>query len=54
MVHVFKEANGYADSLARMGAELDVTNFLFWFNPLDVVAEMLARDKTCCNRLIVF
>ena len=39
-----------------MGAELDVTDFLFLFNPPDVVAKMLARDKVslaCCNRLVV-
>ena len=39
-----------------MGAELDVTNFLFLFNPPDVMAEMLAKDKVglvCCNRLVV-
>ena len=39
-----------------MGAELDVTDFLFLFNPRDVVAKMLASDKAglvCCNRLIV-
>ena len=39
-----------------MGAELDVTDFLFFFNPSDVVAKMLARDKAglaCCNRLVV-
>ena len=56
VVHVFKEANGCADQLARMGAELDVTYFLCLFNPLDVVVEMMASDKVglvCCNRLIV-
>ena len=56
VAHVFREANGCADWLARMGAELDVTDFLFLFDPPDVVAEMLARDKVglvCCNRLFV-
>ena len=53
---MFREVNGRADRLARMGAELVVTNFHFLFNPPDVVAELLARDKAglvCCNRLIV-
>ena len=56
MVYVFREANGCANRLARMGVKLDVTNFLFLFDPSDGVAKMLARDKAglvCCNRLIV-
>ena len=56
VVHVFREANGYADRLARMGAELVVTDFLFLFEPPDVVDEMLASDKAgivFCNRLVV-
>ena len=56
MVHMFREANGCADRLARMGAKLDVADFLFLLNPLDVVVEMLARDKAgiaCCNKPVV-
>ena len=56
VAYVFREANGCADRLARMGAELVVTNFLFLFEPLDVVGEMLASDKAgivFCNRLVV-
>ena len=53
---MFREANGCADRLARMGAELVVTNFLFLFEPLDVVGDMLASDKAGIvfyNRLVV-
>ena len=56
VAHVFMEANGCADRLARMGAELVVTDFLFLFEPPDVVGEMLASDKAgivFCNRLVV-
>ena len=56
MAHVFREANGCADRLARMGAELVVTNFLFLFEPSDMVGEMLASDKggmVFCNRLAI-
>ena len=52
---MFREANGCADRLARMGAEL-VTDFLFLFESPDVVGEMLASDKAgivFCNRLVV-
>ena len=55
VAHVFMEANGCADRLARMGAEL-VTDFLFLFESPDVVGEMLASDKAgivFCNRLVV-
>ena len=55
VAHVFREANGCADRLARMGAEL-VTDFLFLFESPDVVGEMLASDKAgiiFCNRLVV-
>ena len=57
VAHVFREANGCADRLARMGAELVVTDFLFLFEPPDVVDEMLASDKAgivFCNRLAVY
>ena len=53
---MFREANGCADRLARMGVELLVTDFLFLFEPPDVVGEMLASDKAgivFCNRLVV-
>ena len=53
---MFREANGSADWLARMGAELVVTDFLFLFEPPDVVGEMLASDKAgivFCNRLVI-
>ena len=53
---MFREANGCADRLARMGAELVVTNFLFLFEPSDMVGEMLASDKggmVFCNRLAI-
>ena len=53
---MFREANGCADRLARMGADLVVTDFLFLFEPPDVVGEMLASDKAgivFCNRLVV-
>ena len=53
---MFGEANGYVNRLARMGVELVVTDFLFLFEPPDVVGEMLASDKTdivFCNRLVV-
>ena len=56
MAHVFREENGCADRLARMGVELVVTNFLFLFEPSDVVGEILASDKAgiiFCNRLVV-
>ena len=56
VTHVFREANGCADRLARMGADLVVTDFLFLFEPPDVVGEMLASDKAgivFCNRLVV-
>ena len=39
-----------------MGAELDITDFLFLFDPPDVMAEMLAKDKVglvCCTTLVV-
>ena len=36
---------GCVDRLARMGAELVVTDFLFLFEPPDVVGETLASDK---------
>ena len=55
VAHVFREANGCADRLARMGAEL-VTDFLFLFESPDVVGEMLASDKAgivFCNRLVI-
>ena len=32
MAHVFREANGCANRLTRMGVELVVTNFHFLFN----------------------
>ena len=52
---MFREANSYADRLARMGAEF---NFYFQIlhNPPDVVVDLLASEKAgiiCCNRLIV-
>ena len=53
---MIREANGCADRLARMGADLVVTDFLFLFEPPDVVGEMLASDKAgivFCNRLVV-
>ena len=56
VAHVFREANGCANRLARMGAELVVTDFLFLFEQPDVVGEMLASDKAgivFCNRLVV-
>ena len=56
MAHVFREANGCTDRLARMGAELLVTDFLFLFEPPDMVGEMLASDKAdivFCNRLVI-
>ena len=56
VTHVFREANGCADRLARMGANLVVIDFLFLFEPPDVVGEMLASDKAgivFCNRLVV-
>ena len=55
VAHVFREANGCADRLARVGADLVVIDFLFLFEPPDVVGEMLASDKVSivfCNRLV--
>ena len=56
VAHVFREANGYVNRLARMRVELVVTDFLFLFEPPDVVGKMLASDKAdivFCNRLVV-
>nr|POE57440.1 putative ribonuclease h protein [Quercus suber] len=56
VVHMFREANGCADRLARMGVDLDAIDFLFLFEPPDVVVEILASDKAgivCCNRTVV-
>lgn len=41
LVHVYREANSYADRLARMGAEL-TSDFLILYNPPDVVVDLLA------------
>ncbi|XP_050241857.1 uncharacterized protein LOC126690772 [Quercus robur] len=51
--HIFREANQYADALAKFGATFssDYVNFV---NPSPVVEDLLAFDKTklFCNRLI--
>nr|POF23069.1 putative ribonuclease h protein [Quercus suber] len=57
VTHVFKEINGYADCLARMGAALnhDFDVYLL-YNPQDVVVDLLATEKAeiaFCNKLIV-
>ena len=57
VTHVFKEANGCVDCLARMGANLNHDfDVHLLYNPLDVVVDLLAREKAgtaYCNRLII-
>lgn len=57
MTHVFREANGCADCLARMGTTLNHDfDVHLLYNPLDVVVDFLAIEKVgiaYCNRLIV-
>ena len=53
VAHVFREVNCCANHLACMGAELNF-DFQFLYNPLDVVVDLLAREKAefvCCNKL---
>ena len=57
VTHVFREANGYADYLARMGATLNHDfDVHLLYNPPDVVVDLLTIEKVgaaYCNRLIV-
>ena len=56
IAHVFREANGYADYLACMGADLNHDfDVHLLYNPLVVMVDLLAREKAgiaYCNRLI--
>ncbi|XP_023902251.2 uncharacterized protein LOC112014105 [Quercus suber] len=57
VTHVFREANGCADCLAHMGADLNHDfDVHLLYNPPDVVVDLLAREKVgtaFCNRLII-
>ena len=57
VTHVFREANGCADCLARMGAELNHDfDVHLLYNPPDMVIDLLAREKAkiaFCNKLII-
>ena len=52
---MFREANGYADCLARLGADLNHDfNVHLLYNPPNVVVDLLAREKAetaYCNKL---
>ena len=51
--HIFREANQYADALAKFGASLS-SDYVNFANPPLMVENLLAFDKTkfFCNRLI--
>ena len=53
IVYTFREANQCADILARIGGS-SISNFVVFFNPLPVVANILLADKesSYCNRLV--
>ena len=54
VMHVYREANGCANRLARMGADLK-SDYLFLYDPPPVVVDLLDNDKAghVCNRLVV-
>ena len=54
VTHIFREANRCVDKLANVGATQAV-NFLLLYEPLPVVADLLAFDKAklFCNRMVV-
>ena len=53
MIHAFREANQYADALAKLGAQ-SLYSFAIFCNPPLVVEAILAFDKANmhCNRLV--
>ena len=53
-MHVYREANGCANRLARMGADIKL-DYLFLYDPPPVVVDLLDNDKAghVCNRLVV-
>ena len=55
IVHIYREANQCADTLATIGA-CSVGSFVTFLYPPPVVESIIASDKTnmCCNRLINF
>ena len=53
IVHTFREANQFADALARFGGS-SVSSFVVFLYPSPVMVEPLFADKevVCCNRLV--